>query len=321
MKRVFEIHRKSNTSFNSFELSESVKINILQRKNITILSETYLPNILDYLREENLKEELKNDYVIVLMKEGKLISNIYKPKNDLFTKIQNDIYKEILPEIFESIKPNLIIKFKEKEKPKHIYINEYANFGFSNIWYIESFIVDSDKKYKLYSVNYNSNNCNNHICSLNDLESIINDYIRKYHKEYNLGPNAFVYLNDWTNEPKSIKLPLRFNTNSLLKILNNPKENSGNLESLDCNQKLEKYCIVPYIDLQNHIIYIVSTHNKVGMTNIENILKETMLVVCSPINYNITKDGWTLNLLRKIQESIDLELSDKKEDFKIELMF
>lgn len=80
MKRVFEIHRKSNINFNSFELSESVKINILQRKNITILSETYLPNILDYLREENLKEELKNDYVIVLVKEGKLISNIYKPK-------------------------------------------------------------------------------------------------------------------------------------------------------------------------------------------------------------------------------------------------
>lgn len=325
MKRIFEIHRKSNIKFNSFELSESVKINILQRKNINILSETYLPNILNYLREENLKEELNNEYQIVLVKEGKFVSNIYKPKHTLFIKIQNDIYKEIFPEIMEDSHPNNIIYNNLIKCCKSDNYKLFSNpiISYSNYWYIEEYfdINLNQKLYKLFSII----DCDlrNFIGKSDKLDILINNYIRENHKQFKLGPNAFVYLNDWTNELKFIKLPLRFNTNSLLKILNNPKENSENSKCLECNQELEKYNIIPYIDLQNKTIYIVSTHNKVGMTNIENVLKESMLVVCNPIKYDIIKNGWTLNLLNNIIESVEIELSSmyKKDNFKIELMF
>lgn len=310
MKTYYEIKRKNSSNFDCFNLTK-FEINIFKKKETRILSNVFLPNIFQYCIDKNIKALIKlykNNDFIGETKLEKFDSNEFK-----------FISQILFSEIFEQYEASSVLSSLSNLYNLKTYCSHYEasiDMEFSNYWYIETCSALGKKSYKLFPIVKNKQKA----CLINTtgLEDIINDYIRNYHKQYELGPNAYVVVNDWNNNLTSKKFPLKFNTPSLIKLLTSNKSIKTENE---VKKELEKYCIVPYIDLQNHIIYIVSTHNKVGMTNIENILKETMLVVCSPINYNIIKDGWTLNLLRKIQESIDLEVSSKKDNFKIELMF
>lgn len=312
MKRVFAINRKSNLRYDSFELTESIRINFISRENKILLQETYLSNVLDFLVNENIREDLKNEYVIILTKEGKLVSKLIKSRNCTIPKIE--ICQNIFTEIFENTSPNFNVTLKDYKK--HIYNN-----GFSNIWYIESCIQNPNnptKIYKLYAVNFEKQEC--YKCIASDLKILINDCIRSYHKENELGPNAYVILNEWTDSLKPVKLPLKFNTNSLLKILKDKKEVNEDKENNQ--QEIEPTFITPYLDLTNRHIYIISSDNQVGMNNIKNMIENgKILVCCNPIEYDFKNLGWTYKLLKEIEYSISREITikiDEEKDFAID---
>lgn len=313
MKTYYEIKRKNSSNFDCFNLTK-FEINIFKKKETRILSNVFLPNIFQYCIDKNIKALIKlykNNDFIGETKLEKFDSNEFK-----------FISQILFSEIFEQYEASSVLSSLSNLYNLKTYCSHYEasiDMEFSNYWYIETCSALGKKSYKLFPIVKNKQKA----CLINTtgLEDIINDYIRNYHKQYELGPNAYVVVNDWNNNLTSKKLPLKFNTPSLIKLLTSNK--SIKTENEVKKESEKDLMIIPYIDLQNKTIYIVSTHNKVGMTNIENVLKESILVVCNPIKYDIIKNGWTLNLLNNIIESVEIELPSmyKKDNFKIELMF